>query len=455
MFDSVVTILIVVAAIAAAFAVGMMAGAMRGRERCRTMLDRENEAWRNRIEEVRAANGQLTVQCSQLRAQSEGLVQQLTFAKSQLAEAQQAERIRIEHERDRMEEENRRRTQEREGMMKERSQVVTALAPVQKTLEALRGKVADMEEGRRQEMGALGERLKGLGDQQGRLDRETAALAAALRDNKVRGAWGEAQLRNIVESAGLVEHVDFDVQTALQNDSGRGLRPDMLVHLPGGAAVPIDAKAPYADYQRACAIPDTAGPEDLDRRERLLRAHAKALREHVRALSQKEYWKALPVAPDFVIAFIPNESLLQAALRVDPALLDDAFSQNVALTSPVTLWAVLKSMSYAWQQQSLSDDARELFDLSRELYGRFAILGERAIALGTSITRTVTSYNQFAASLESRVLVTARKLQRVDMSTTIAPVSLIGSEDGDIRELTAPETHGDGTVADRHGDEGL
>lgn len=224
-------------------------------------------------------------------------------------------------------------------------------------------------------MGVLGEQLKGLGEQQARLDRETSSLSAALRNNKVRGAWGEAQLRNIVESAGLLEHVDFDTQVVMTGVDGKTLRPDMIVHLPGGKTIPIDAKVPYADYQRACMIPETAGPEDLERRDELLRSHAKALREHVRALGDKAYWSACDTAPDFVIAFIPNEALLQAAMEADPTLMDDAFARKVALTSPVTLWAVLKSVAYAWQQQSLTDDAKTLFDLSRELYERFAVLG--------------------------------------------------------------------------------
>ncbi|MGC7434366.1 DNA recombination protein RmuC, partial [Xanthomonas citri pv. citri] len=148
-----------------------------------------------------------------------------------------------------------------------------------------------------------------------------------------------AQLRNIVESAGLLEHVDFDTQVVMTGVDGKTLRPDMIVHLPGGKTIPIDAKVPYADYQRACMIPETAGPEDLERRDELLRSHAKALREHVRALGDKAYWSACDTAPDFVIAFIPNEALLQAAMEADPTLMDDAFARKVALTSPVTLWA--------------------------------------------------------------------------------------------------------------------
>lgn len=370
-----------------------------------------------------------------------GLAAQLGFVKSQLAQAQQAEQIRLEHERERRQEEENRKREAQAKSMSEQSKVLEALAPVQRNLDALQHKVGLIEEGRKHEMGALGQQLKGLGEQQSRLDKETSSLSAALRNNKIRGAWGEAQLRNIVESAGLLEHVDFDTQVVVTDGDGHTQRPDMVVHLPGGKSIPIDAKVPYSDYQRACAIPETASPEDLARRDDLMHAHAKALREHVRVLGDKAYWNAFPTAPDFVVAFIPNEALLQAALETDPTLMDDAFARKVALTSPVTLWAVLKSVAFAWQQQSLTDDAKQLFDLSRELYERFSVLGERANKLGTAIARTVTSYNQFASSLESRVLVTARKLQTIDQSKVIAPVPIIESDKGDLRELTAPELH--------------
>ena len=356
------------------------------------------------------------------RTKVDGLNRELSFVKSQLAQSQQAEQIRIEQERRRaqaQEEEKRRRQAQN---LEEESKVLSALAPVQKNLDALQHKVAQIEEGRKQEMG-----------------KETSSLASALRNNKVRGAWGEAQLRNIVESAGLMEHVDFDTQVVVTASDGRVLRPDMVVHLPGGKTIPIDAKAPYSDYQRACGIPDTASDDELRRRDELLQAHARALREHVKVLADKEYWNAFETAPDFVVAFIPNDSLLQAALEVDPTLMDDAFAQKVALTSPVTLWAVLKSVAYAWQQQNLSEDARTLFTLTHELYDRFVVLGERTNKLGRSITATVTAYNRFASSLESRVLVTARKLQQMDPSKVIESVGVIDSDRGNIKELTAPE----------------
>lgn len=441
MFDNpvfVMVLMVIVAALGAA--AGFFAGRSRGQDMARDTRTADLNEAKAQIEDGRRRIGDLTTSVAQYRTQSEGLNQQLTYLKSQLAQAQSAEQTRIEREREKAAAEAERRQTESERQLREQSKVLSALAPVQKNLDALQEKVSQIEEGRKREMGALGEQLKGLGEQQARLDRETSSLSAALRNNKVRGAWGEAQLRNIVESAGLLEHVDFDTQVVVTDADGHTQRPDMVIHMPGGKTIPIDAKAPYADYQRACEIPDTASQEELARKADLLRAHAKAVREHVKVLGDKAYWNAFSDAPDFVIAFIPNESLLQAALETDPTLMDDAFARKVALTSPITLWAVLKSVAYAWQQQSLTDDAKMLFDLSRELYERFAVLGERATKLGTAITRTVGAYNAFASSLESRVLVTARKLQRVDQGKVIESVEIIPSEKADIRELTAPET---------------
>lgn len=442
MFDNpvfVVILLVIVAALGAA--AGFFAGRAKGQDMARGAKESDLNEAKAQIEADKQDISNLNAAVVQYRTQAEGVSQQLTYLKSQLAQAQRAEEMRVERERQRAAEEANRRQAESERKLQEQSKVLSALAPVQKNLDALQTKVAQIEEGRKHEMGALGEQLKGLGEQQARLDRETSALSSALRNNKVRGAWGEAQLRNIVESAGLLEHVDFDTQVVVTDADGHTQRPDMIIHMPGGKTIPIDAKAPYADYQRACEIPDTASPEELARKNELLHSHAKAVRDHVKTLGDKAYWNAFGDAPDFVIAFIPNESLLQAALETDPTLMDDAFAQKVALTSPITLWAVLKSVAYAWQQQSLTDDAKMLFDLSRELYERFAVLGERATKLGSAITKTVGAYNSFAASLESRVLVTARKLQRVDQSKVIGTVDMIAPEKGDIRELSAPETN--------------
>ena len=352
MFEQIGTVIIVIVVLVVGAGLGLFAGFVLGRhkgqEMARGVKSEELEEAKTSLENARFENAELSARNAAAQAQIEGVNQQLAFAKSQLAQAQQAEQIRIQQERERAAAEAERKRQadaqaaevkraEQEARLKEQSKVLEALAPVAKNLDTLQNKVTQIEEGRKREMGALGAQLKGLNDQQARLDKETSSLSAALRNNKVRGAWGEAQLKNIVESAGLLEHVDFDTQVVVTDADGRTLRPDMIVHLPGGKTIPIDAKVPYADYQRACEIPDTASPEDIARRDDLLRSHAKALREHVRALGEKAYWNAFDVAPDFVVAFIPNEALLQAALEADPTLMDDALPMpGSSSRSPMT-----------------------------------------------------------------------------------------------------------------------
>ena len=255
--------MVVVGAALGAFA-GFVVGRAKGQEQARAVKSSELDQVKEELESARHEIASLSTQSAEYRAQADGLNQQLSFVKSQLAQAQQAEQVRMQHEKDRAAAEVERRRSEQAQALNEQGKVLSALAPVQKNLDALQQKVAQIEEGRKQELGALSEQLRGLREQQARLDKETSTLSAALRNNKVRGAWGEAQLRNIVESAGLLEHVDFDTQVVVADSDGHIQRPDMVVHLPGGKSIPIDAKVPYADYQRACEIPETASAEDLD-----------------------------------------------------------------------------------------------------------------------------------------------------------------------------------------------
>lgn len=380
---------------------------------------------------VRAQLASSQATCDQLGKQLEYTQGEVTQMRAQETERLRAEQLKAQRgQSDALDAQEARKNGE--------AALLEAFAPVQKNLDELGRRVAAMEQSRKQEMGALGASLQALGRQQQSLGKQTESLAAALRNNKVRGAWGEAQLKNIVESAGLLQHVDFDTQVVLE-DSGR--RPDMVVHMPGGKCIPIDAKTPYSDYQRACDIPDSADETQLRLKAQLLAGHAKAVRAHVDELARREYWASptLGDTPDFVIAFVPNESVLQAALEQDSGLMDYAFSKKVALCSPVTLWAVLKSVSYAWQQQGLTDDAQELFTLSRELYDRMATLGDRAAKLGGSITQTVKNYNAFVGTLEGRVLPTARKLQKIEIGKVIPEASQLDPEKTDVRELTAAE----------------
>lgn len=315
--------------------------------------------------------------------------------------------------------------------------VLRALAPVQETLQAMQASVHALERDRQEQYGALASQLRRAHDTDEALRATTESLAGALRSGATRGVWGETQLRRIVESAGLTRYVDFETQTSIHSDAGAG-RPDLVVRLPGGKALAVDAKAPLDAFLEASTIPVTADGAEGARRAALLAAHTKAVRGHVDALARKAYWAGLDSSPEFVVCFIPSESLLAAALEEDPSLLDYAFSRRVALASPVNLWAVLKTVAYTWTQQDVTDEAKTLFDLGNELYQRLGGLATHADDLRRAIERTVDGYNRLVGSLESRVLVSARKFPGIDetkLAATAAPALIEKAP----RSLSAPE----------------
>ena len=306
--------------------------------------------------------------------------------------------------------------------------VLQALAPVNETLRTMQKTVSDLEQQRHAQHGQLAEQLRHTQATAERSREAAEALASAMSNNAARGVWGETQLRTLVESAGLLHRVDFDTQATISAESG-ARRPDMVLHLPGGKAMAVDAKTPLTAFLQSASA---SGAD----RDRLLADHARAVRAHVDALGAKQYWTGLDSSPEFTIAFIPSEPVLAAALEQDPSLLEHAFARRIVLASPVSLWAVLKTVALTWQQQALSEDARQLFVLGKELYGRLATLGDHADKLRRSLTSTVESYNRFASSLETRVLVTARKLDVLDPSTVVTEPGLVESEP---RALTQPE----------------
>ncbi len=315
------------------------------------------------------------------------------------------------------------------------SKVLQALTPVQENLRAMQLKVTELESQRSRQHGELSQQLKAANESEERLRATAEALAAALKSNSTRGVWGETQLRNVVQAAGLIERVDFDVQSSITSDAGSG-RPDMVVHLPGGKSIAVDAKVPFTAYLEASQIPATATGDEGQRRQQLLKQHVKALRAHVDALAAKTYWAGLDASPELVIAFIPSESLVSSALEADPGIMDYAFGKRVALASPVTLWSVLKTVAFSWQQDVLTEDAKVLFDLSRELYTRLARLSEHIEKLGRSIESSVKNYNAFVGSMERQVLPSARKLNALDETKVLG--TLAGIEESP-RELTAFE----------------
>jgi DNA recombination protein RmuC len=325
----------------------------------------------------------------------------------------------------------------REERERREQSVLRALAPVQETLAAMHTKVDELERDRHTQFGTLAEQLRRAHESDEALRATTESLAGALRSGTTRGVWGETQLRRVVEAAGLTQHVDFDLQTSIRTDAGAG-RPDMVIRLPGDKAIAVDAKVPLDAYLEASAIPFTAQGAEAGRRRALLDKHVKAVRAHVDALARKTYWAGLSSSPEFVVCFVPSESLLAAALEEDPSLLDYAFGKRVALASPVNLWAVLKTVAYTWTQQDVSHEARALFDLGNQLYERLGSLATHADDLRRAIERTVDSYNRFAGSLETRVLVSARKFPGID-ATKLDAVSEPASIDKTPRRLTAPE----------------
>lgn len=367
-----------------------------------------------------AARGEVQVRLAAAQASLESIQQQLVDTQEQYRALIDRQRTDAQAQAER---------EQRE------SKVLQALTPVQESLRTMQAKVTELEAQRATQHGELAQQLKSATESEERLRSTAESLASALRSNSTRGVWGETQLRNVVQAAGLIERVDFDVQSTISSDAGAG-RPDMVIHLPGGKNIAVDAKVPFTAFLEANQIPATATGEEGARREALIKQHVKVMRGHIDTLASKAYWAGLQASPELVIAFIPSESLVSSALEADPGIMDYAFGKRVALASPVTLWSVLKTVAFSWQQDVLTDQAKVLFDLGKELYSRLATLSEHADKLRRSIDATVNSYNQFANSLETRVLVTARKLNALDESKVIGEAVTIEQSP---KQLTAVE----------------
>jgi DNA recombination protein RmuC len=248
-------------------------------------------------------------------------------------------------------------------------------------------------------------------EQLGALGAATQALSRALRTPAVRGRWGEMQLRRVVELAGMLHRCDFDEQPGLFTDTGR-LRPDLVVHLPGGKHIVVDAKAPleaFLDAQEATGD---------DERVRRLQLHARHVRDHMDRLASKGYWERLEVSPDFVVMFLPGETLFASALQHDLSIIEHGLERRVMLASPITLIALLTTVAHGWRQEALADNYREVSRLGRELYDRVAKFTDYFDDVRRKLDGAVQSYNQAAGSFESRVLVTARRLKDLDITTS-------------------------------------
>ncbi|WP_131745422.1 DNA recombination protein RmuC [Frankia sp. Cppng1_Ct_nod] len=314
-----------------------------------------------------------------------------------------------------------------------RAAVEHLVGPLQDVLGKMEHRLADLESARVEAYATLAEQVRGVQRVSEGLRAETAALVTALRKPQTRGAWGEMQLRRVAEVAGMLNRCDFTEQPTALGDEGTQ-RPDMVVHLAGNRNIVVDAKVPLIAFLEAGEARD-----DQQRDERLA-AHARHLRAYVDALGAKSYWRRFPSSPEFVVLFVPAEAFLAPALEKDPALLEHAAAKKVVIATPTTLIAMLRTVAHAWTQEALTTRTREIFELGRDLYTRLGTLGEHMDRLGRSLGKAVTDFNATVGSLESRVLVPARRLAAMEVvEDVLAAPSRV---EAGVRALSAAELVG-------------
>jgi DNA recombination protein RmuC len=393
----------------------------------RADLDHERERAAERLATVHDAQERLSATFKALSAEA------LQSSQSQLVELARAQLAAAQAE--------------GKGDLERRQQAVEQLVgPLREQLGRVDSQLVKLDQERRESRGRMESQIRALAETGEKLRTETGALVTALRKPNTRGQWGQMQLRNVVELAGMVAHCDFVEQASLSGEDV-SLRPDLVVSLPGGKHVVVDAKAPLQ------GVLDAYEARDEEERARHLRDHARLLRKHVKTLADKAYWEGIDSAPDFVVMFLPGEHLYGAALEADPALLEDAMARRVLIATPTTLLAILRAVGYGWQQERVADSAKAISELGRELHSRLVKLSGLFGTLGNRLNSTVRAYNEAVGSYETRVLPGARRfaehgvvpsgrdlepLEPIALSARTLRVAPPGAEDEDDEELPAP-----------------
>ena len=317
--------------------------------------------------------------------------------------------------------------------LEKRQVAIDALVkPVRESLDRVDAKIQDLEKVRVGAYESLSTQVRSMADTQNYLRAETSNLVRALRSPIVRGRWGEMQLRRVVELAGMVDHCDFIEQLNLQTEEGR-LRPDLIVYLPNGKTIVVDAKASLNAYLEALEAADD------NARVGRLKQHAAQVRTHIEQLARKAYWEQFENTPDFIVLFLPGEVFFSAALERDPLLIEYGADRNIILATPTTLIALLRAVCYGWRQEKLAQNAREISELGAELYKRLSDMGEHFAKLGKNLNASVEAFNKVAGNIESRVFVSARKFRELGAAAAGPEIEVLPPIEQIARELQVAE----------------
>jgi DNA recombination protein RmuC len=405
---------------------GAAAWWLRGRE---LVAERERASALAAVEE--AAHAERVAALTTLRGEFEQTVKGLAadaLDGSQKSFLQLAEQVFAKH---------------REGaaasLEQRQKEIAALLAPITKSLEDYKTGLGEIEKARAAAYGGLSREMTSLVQMQADASAQTRRLVNALQAApKTRGRWGEHQLHNVMELSGMSPYVDFLTEQTIANDDGR-LRPDVIIRLPGDRRIVVDAKTSMSAYL------DAVEAVDDDTRDAHLVLHARQLRTHMRLLSGKAYWDALPFTPDFVAMFIPGENFYAAAIERDPALFEDAIASKVLIVTPTTLIALAKAIAVGWRQEKVAENARQVGELGRDLYRRLATMAGHVAGVGAGLDNAVKHYNSFVGSLESRVMPQARKFNELEVDGAQEPLPELKPVETGTRPLRAD--NGDGPRA--------